>query len=269
MANQVDSENAGSIDMEVDAIRSYSERVDSLIRSETASFYGDSPLYTLVSRVDSAIRSSFASYEADYEAHSSTTTNVHSQELSLQQSHDNRYYETHFRRLCPHRAAQRMRWIAALHSRFVQLLSGHPSKGMNSKDGSKEENVLNGLSGMVSSPSMLLTPHREDEILQPNNLKIFPFKDLKTATRNFRPDCVLGEGDSGTVFKGWIDEKTFAPTIPGTGMIIAVKRLNQELRCQEPSELLGVLTFNHSLGPFVRRLLLMLLWVLHFFKVMK
>ncbi|KAL2333409.1 hypothetical protein Fmac_014622 [Flemingia macrophylla] len=109
---------------------------------------------------------------------------------------------------------------------------------LNSKDGSKEENALNGLNGMESIPSMLLTPHREDEILQPKNLKIFTFKGLKTATRNFRPDSVLGEGDSGTVFKGWIDEKTFAPTRTGTGMIIAVKRLNQELRCQEPSELL-------------------------------
>ncbi|KAL2333412.1 hypothetical protein Fmac_014625 [Flemingia macrophylla] len=143
MANQVDSENVGSIDMEVDAIRSYSERVDSLIRSETASFYGDSPLYTFASLVDTAIRSSFDSSEADYEAHSSTTINVHSQELSLQQSHNKPYsqiltQQTHFHHL-PHHSneassgvirAQRMRWTAALHSRFVQLLSGHPSKEM-------------------------------------------------------------------------------------------------------------------------------------------
>ncbi|XP_044968858.1 probable serine/threonine-protein kinase PIX13 [Hordeum vulgare subsp. vulgare] len=54
------------------------------------------------------------------------------------------------------------------------------------------------------------------------------FTELKTATRNFRPDSVLGEGGFGSVFKGWVDETTFAPARPGTGMFIAVKKLNQE-----------------------------------------
>eukprot|EP00257_Ricinus_communis_P022499 XP_015582241.1 probable serine/threonine-protein kinase PBL9 [Ricinus communis] len=45
---------------------------------------------------------------------------------------------------------------------------------------------------------------------------------------NFRPDSVLGEGGFGSVFKGWIDENSFAATKPGTGVVIAVKRLNQE-----------------------------------------
>jgi hypothetical protein len=48
------------------------------------------------------------------------------------------------------------------------------------------------------------------------------------ATRNFRPDSVLGEGGFGSVFKGWIDEQTFSAAKPGTGMVIAVKRLNQD-----------------------------------------
>lgn len=61
-----------------------------------------------------------------------------------------------------------------------------------------------------------------------SNLKIFGFNDLRTATRNFRPDSVLGEGGFGCVFKGWIDENTFKAAKPGTGMVIAVKRLNQE-----------------------------------------
>ncbi|KAE8732295.1 putative serine/threonine-protein kinase NAK [Hibiscus syriacus] len=45
---------------------------------------------------------------------------------------------------------------------------------------------------------------------------------------NFRPDSVLGEGGFGSVFKGWIDENSFAASKPGTGLVIAVKRLNQE-----------------------------------------
>ncbi|KAH6556964.1 hypothetical protein KP509_1Z145600 [Ceratopteris richardii] len=61
-----------------------------------------------------------------------------------------------------------------------------------------------------------------------NNLKVFSFNDLKSATRNFRPDSVLGKGGFGCVFKGWIDEQGYKPTRPGTGLVIAVKKLNQE-----------------------------------------
>jgi hypothetical protein len=75
---------------------------------------------------------------------------------------------------------------------------------------------------------MLPTPRSEDEILESANVKAFTFNELRVATRNFRPDSVLGEGGFGSVFKGWIDEKTLAPTRPGTGMVIAVKKLNQE-----------------------------------------
>ncbi|KAK7305730.1 hypothetical protein VNO77_43640 [Canavalia gladiata] len=100
-----------------------------------------------------------------------------------------------------------------------------PRNGLNSKSGSREED---GLSSKVSSSSMLLTPRTEGEILQSSNLKSFTFNELRTATRNFRPDSMVGEGGFGCVFKGWIDEYTLAPAKPGTGMVIAVKRLNQE-----------------------------------------
>ncbi|KAL6980534.1 Interface between microtubules and kinetochore protein [Sarracenia purpurea var. burkii] len=80
----------------------------------------------------------------------------------------------------------------------------------------------------VLSSSGSLTPRTDDEILISSNLRSFSFNELKTATRNFRPDSVLGEGGFGCVFKGWIDEHTFTAARPGTGMVIAVKRLNQE-----------------------------------------
>ena len=73
-----------------------------------------------------------------------------------------------------------------------------------------------------------MTPRSEGEILQATNLKSFAFTELKMATRNFRPDSVVGEGGFGSVFKGWIDEHSMTATKPGTGMMIAVKRLNQE-----------------------------------------
>ncbi|KAK4480275.1 hypothetical protein RD792_013342 [Penstemon davidsonii] len=78
------------------------------------------------------------------------------------------------------------------------------------------------------SSSLPMTPRNEGEILDSTNLKSFGFNDLRVSTRNFRPDSVLGEGGFGCVFKGWIDEHTFKATKPGTGMVIAVKRLNQE-----------------------------------------
>ncbi|PON44736.1 Mitogen-activated protein kinase kinase kinase [Parasponia andersonii] len=89
--------------------------------------------------------------------------------------------------------------------------------GLNSNYGSK-----------VSSVSVPSTPRTEGEILQSSNMKSFSFNELKTATRNFRPDSMVGEGGFGSVFKGWIDENSLKPTKPGTGLVIAVKRLNQE-----------------------------------------
>lgn len=66
------------------------------------------------------------------------------------------------------------------------------------------------------------------QILEAPNLKEFTFADLKSATRNFRSDTLLGEGGFGKVFKGWIDEKTYAPSKTGTGLVVAIKKLNSE-----------------------------------------
>lgn len=59
-------------------------------------------------------------------------------------------------------------------------------------------------------------------------LKIFTLAELKAATRNFRPDTVLGEGGFGRVFKGWVDDKTYAPSKVGLGIAVAVKKSNPD-----------------------------------------
>lgn len=59
-------------------------------------------------------------------------------------------------------------------------------------------------------------------------LRPFTFTELKAATRNFRPDSLLGEGGFGCVFKGWVDEQGVIAARPGTGIVIAVKKLNLE-----------------------------------------
>lgn len=76
--------------------------------------------------------------------------------------------------------------------------------------------------------SELPTPRTEGEILSSSNLKAFSFNDLRNATKNFRPDSLLGEGGFGHVYKGWIDEHTLAPSKPGSGMVVAVKKLKPE-----------------------------------------
>lgn len=47
------------------------------------------------------------------------------------------------------------------------------------------------------------------------------------ATRNFSSQTMLGEGSFGTIYKGWIDETTLAPAKEGTGMLVAVKKLDK------------------------------------------
>ncbi|GAB4827471.1 hypothetical protein Ancab_034354 [Ancistrocladus abbreviatus] len=82
----------------------------------------------------------------------------------------------------------------------------------------------------TSAPSARIPQYlrTDSEILQSSKLKNFTYNDLEVATSNFRPDSLLGEGGFGCVYKGWIDEHTFEASKPGTGINIAVKRLNQE-----------------------------------------
>lgn len=111
----------------------------------------------------------------------------------------------------------------------VTILLSSPGIGLTrfkSKRGDGEHSHIS--SSKVSSASIPVTPRSEDEILQCSNLKNFSFNELRTATRNFRPDSVVGEGGFGSVFKGWIDEHSLTPTKAGTGLVIAVKRLNRD-----------------------------------------
>ncbi|KAD4584571.1 hypothetical protein E3N88_22172 [Mikania micrantha] len=99
--------------------------------------------------------------------------------------------------------------------------------GVSSRNVSSDGNNNGNSSGSKSS-SVPPTPRSEGEILQSANLKSFSYSDLRMATRNFRPDSVLGEGGFGSVFKGWMDEQTYIASKPGTGVVVAVKRLNLE-----------------------------------------
>ncbi|KAL4581741.1 hypothetical protein LXL04_006269 [Taraxacum kok-saghyz] len=67
-----------------------------------------------------------------------------------------------------------------------------------------------------------------EELNISSQLRKFNFSELKSATRNFRPESLLGEGGFGCVFKGWINETGTAAVKPGTGLTVAVKTLNHD-----------------------------------------
>ncbi|XP_065857698.1 uncharacterized protein [Euphorbia lathyris] len=64
----------------------------------------------------------------------------------------------------------------------------------------------------------------------PNYMKEFTFADLEIATKNFSSDNLLGKGGFGDVYKGWLKEKTFAPSRTGIGRAVAIKKCMQRSR---------------------------------------
>lgn len=91
----------------------------------------------------------------------------------------------------------------------------------------KEVNALPDTSTSTSKgESIPSTPKFSEELKVASCLRKFTFNGLKVATRNFRPESLLGEGGFGCVFKGWIEENGTAPVKPGTGLTVAVKILN-------------------------------------------
>lgn len=95
--------------------------------------------------------------------------------------------------------------------------------------------VGGGLSASSSSAGQSLfsaaiseEPPSPGRILSTPNLKVYSFSDMRSATKNFKSDSVLGVGGFGTVYKGWVDEKTLAATRPGIGIVVAIKKLNSE-----------------------------------------
>lgn len=61
------------------------------------------------------------------------------------------------------------------------------------------------------------SPVTEEAVDSHDKPRVFNYRELATATRNFHPDSFLGEGGFGSVYKG---------TILGTDEVVAVKKLN-------------------------------------------
>ncbi|KAJ8572106.1 hypothetical protein K7X08_008617 [Anisodus acutangulus] len=102
------------------------------------------------------------------------------------------------------------------------------SAGISQTTSNTTSSTVSNVSGnsQFSAASGVDEVYPTGQILPHPNLRIFSFIELKTATRNFRSDTVLGEGGFGKVYKGWLDER--ASSRSGSGTVIAVKKLNSE-----------------------------------------
>ncbi|EEF35235.1 probable serine/threonine-protein kinase PIX13 [Ricinus communis] len=112
-----------------------------------------------------------------------------------------------------------------------QTTSNTTSSGGSNTTSSRSTNTASSQGSNISGNSRFSGGSGDEafpngQILPTPNLKVFTFQELKAATKNFRSDTVLGEGGFGKVFKGWLDEKGSGK--PGSGTVIAVKKLNSE-----------------------------------------
>ncbi|XP_010256402.1 PREDICTED: probable receptor-like protein kinase At5g15080 isoform X2 [Nelumbo nucifera] len=108
--------------------------------------------------------------------------------------------------------------------------STHYAESKSTNDTSRDQPVAPVVSSTTTSngESIPSTPKVGEELKVASQLRRFTFNELKSATRNFRPESLLGEGGFGCVFKGWIEENGTAPVKPGTGLTVAVKTLNHD-----------------------------------------
>lgn len=117
-------------------------------------------------------------------------------------------------------------------SKVDSFMSGtsasYVGKSTNEKNRDQEVTPVGSSTTTSNIESTLTTPDFSEELKVASQLRKFTFNDLKLATRNFRPESLLGEGGFGCVFKGWIEENGTAPVKPGTGLTVAVKTLNHD-----------------------------------------
>ncbi|KAK4265557.1 hypothetical protein QN277_026591 [Acacia crassicarpa] len=104
--------------------------------------------------------------------------------------------------------------------------------GPSSSNTYTTSNTNTSLLGSDSS-QILKVRGEEDEfpngqILDVANLREFTLEELKAATKNFRPDSVLGEGGFGRVYKGLLKGKASSTATRDGRLAVAIKRLNSD-----------------------------------------
>ncbi|XP_073006765.1 serine/threonine-protein kinase PBL34-like isoform X1 [Typha latifolia] len=113
----------------------------------------------------------------------------------------------------------------------ISSASTHFAESRSTNDDSRGQRVGQVVCGSTTTSnteSISSTSKIGEDLKVASQLRKFTFNELKYATRNFRPESLLGEGGFGCVFKGWIEENGTAPVKPGTGLTVAVKTLNHD-----------------------------------------
>ncbi|CDY13906.1 BnaC09g39200D [Brassica napus] len=113
-----------------------------------------------------------------------------------------------------------------------------PCFGSSAKDAASKDSVKKEASAKAKDASVTQSHHvsldkskskggseQKKELTAPKEgptahiaAQTFTFRELAAATKNFRPDCLLGEGGFGRVYKGRLET---------TGQIVAVKQLDR------------------------------------------
>lgn len=106
--------------------------------------------------------------------------------------------------------------------------SGGAVKELSKKDSSKDCSVAQShhVSRVSSdkSKSRSGSDHKKEPVVPKDGTtahiaaQTFTFRELAAATKNFRPECLLGEGGFGRVYKGRLES---------TGQVVAVKQLDR------------------------------------------
>ncbi|KAA3464522.1 serine/threonine-protein kinase [Gossypium australe] len=116
--------------------------------------------------------------------------------------------------------------------------SSQKSKKESSSRGDPSHKSLSG------EPIQSKAPEPKKENLEAEHVNVeaqaFTFRELAAATKNFREECVLGEGGFGKVYKG---------TLQGTGQVVAVKQLDRNAVLGDKDFLAEVAKLSHLQHP--------------------
>ncbi|XP_051127625.1 probable serine/threonine-protein kinase PBL7 [Andrographis paniculata] len=93
-------------------------------------------------------------------------------------------------------------------------------KEVGKKDSFKEVSAANNRLSSDKSRSRNSNDSKKDTVPKDPNIpaQTFTFRELAAATNNFMPECLLGEGGFGRVYKGQLES---------TGQVVAVKQLDR------------------------------------------
>ncbi|KAK5834927.1 hypothetical protein PVK06_010607 [Gossypium arboreum] len=116
--------------------------------------------------------------------------------------------------------------------------SSQKSKKESSSRGNPSHKSLSGEPIQSKAPE----PKKENLEAEHRNVEAqaFTFRELAAATKNFRQECVLGEGGFGKVYKG---------TLQGSGQVVAVKQLDRNAVLGDKDFLAEVAKLSHLQHP--------------------